>query len=81
LFGDSGDDELYGGPGNDGLSGDENTDKHYGGGNDFIDAARAEDPATDARDLVNCGSGFDTAEVRPNDIVRGNCERVLPPTP
>jgi hypothetical protein len=31
---------------------------------------------TEARDLVDCGIGFDTAEVRPNDRVRGNCEEV-----
>lgn len=76
MFGDSGDDELYGGPGNDGLSGDEDTDEHYGGdGNDFIDAT--EDPAADAPDLVDCGSGVDTAEVLPNDRVRRNCENVI----
>jgi Ca2+-binding RTX toxin-like protein len=78
MFGDEGNDELYGGPGEDGMEGEEGTDQHFGeGGNDFIDAASNEDPMTDAPDVVNCGGGFDTAVVRPNDIVSGNCEDVI----
>jgi Ca2+-binding RTX toxin-like protein len=81
IFGDSGNDKLYGGKGEDFLDGDDGTDEHYGGAdNDFIDATHNEDPMTDAPDLVDCGSGFDTAEVRPNDIVRDNCENVTPVT-
>jgi Ca2+-binding RTX toxin-like protein len=77
MFGDPGNDELFGGPGEDAMEGEEDTDEHYGGrNNDFIDAAEGETPATDAPDLVDCGSGFDTAEVRPNDRVRDNCEDV-----
>jgi hypothetical protein len=60
------------------MQGEEGTDEHYGGKNDdFIDAADNEQrPDTDAPDLVDCGSGFDTALVLPNDIVRDNCEDV-----
>lgn len=32
---------------------------------------------TDASDLVDCGSGVDTALVLPNDRVRANCEEVI----
>ncbi len=78
MFGDHGDDELFGGPGADGMEGEEDTDEHYGGrGNDFVDAAANEDPATDAPDLVDYGSGVDTALVLPNDRVRANCEEVI----
>jgi hypothetical protein len=66
------------------MDGDEGTDEHYGGrDNDFIDAADSETPGpTDAPDLVDCGSGFDDAQVLPSDIVRDNCENVFaPPDP
>lgn len=77
MFGREGDDELYGGHGEDGMQGDQGTDKHFGGrDNDFIDAAVSETPATDAPDVVDCGSGYDTARVRPMDIVGENCEEV-----
>jgi large repetitive protein len=78
MFGDPGNDKLYGWPGEDAMQGEEGTDEHYGGKNDdFIDAADNEQtPDTDAPDLVDCGSGFDTALVLPNDIVRDNCEDV-----
>jgi hypothetical protein len=74
LFGEEGDDEIYGGPGEDGLAGQQGTDKHFGGRNaDFIDAVSQDEFGT--QDLVDCGSGFDTAVVRePEDIVRANCE-------
>ena len=76
MFGDPGDDKLYGGPGSDAMEGEEGTDEHYGGmNNDFIDAAA--DDVGDAPDLVDCGSGFDTAVVLPNDIVLENCEEVI----
>jgi hypothetical protein len=77
MFGDQGDDKIFGGPGEDGLQGDEGTDEHYGGdNNDFINAA-AQDSPEDPRDLVDCGGGNDdTAVRRPRDIVR-NCEQVI----
>ncbi|HEX5848897.1 MAG TPA: hypothetical protein VFY59_06840 [Rubrobacter sp.] len=78
MFGDPGNDELYGGTGDDAMEGEEGTDEHYGGpDDDFIDAANNETYATDAPDLVDCGDGFDTALVLPNDIVDENCEDVL----
>jgi Ca2+-binding RTX toxin-like protein len=76
MFGDEGNDELYGNAGEDCMMGEEGTDEHYGGdNNDFIDSVSGDTPGT--RDLVDCGSGFDTAVVnREEDIVRGNCENV-----
>jgi Ca2+-binding RTX toxin-like protein len=76
MYGDPGNDELFGGAGDDAMEGEEGTDEHYGGdNNDFIDAANEDVP--DAPDLVNCGSGVDTAVVLPNDRVRDNCEEVI----
>jgi Ca2+-binding RTX toxin-like protein len=77
LFGGGGDDELYGGPGEDGLEGEQGTDEHFGGrDNDFIDAVTDDELGT--QDVVDCGSGFDRAEVRePEDIVSANCEEVI----
>jgi Ca2+-binding RTX toxin-like protein len=76
MFGDQGNDELYGGAGRDYMEGEEGTDEHYGGANnDFIDAV---DDDLGTPDLVDCGGGFDTAIVnRREDIVRGNCEDVF----
>jgi len=77
MFGGEGDDDLFSGPGDDGMEGEAGTDEHYGGrDDDFIDAANDEGLGTDAPDLVDCESGFDTAVVRPNDDVRANCEGV-----
>jgi Ca2+-binding RTX toxin-like protein len=85
MFGDEGNDKLYGGGGRDCMEGEEGTDEHYGGAdNDFIDAVDDDrDPVTGdfpagTHDLVDCGGGFDTAIVnRREDIVRGNCEDVF----
>jgi Ca2+-binding RTX toxin-like protein len=86
MFGDQGDDKLFGGPGEDGMEGEEGTDEHYGGdNNDFINAVDvAVDPVTGdpvpvgTRDLVDCGSGFDTAVFNSDeDIVLGNCEEPI----
>jgi len=78
MFGGLGNDQLYGGTGDDSMEGEEGTDEHYGGpGNDFIDAANEERFATDAPDVVDCGDGFDTAVVLPNDTVSENCEDVF----
>jgi Ca2+-binding RTX toxin-like protein len=85
MFGDEGNDQLYGGTGRDCMEGEEGTDEHYGGDdNDFIDAVDDDsDPVTGdfpagTHDLVDCGGGFDTAIVnREEDIVRRNCEDVF----
>jgi Ca2+-binding RTX toxin-like protein len=82
LWGESGDDYLEGGRGADGLSGGDGNDSLYGG----FDRDRLQGGAGDDRisaydgvaDLVDCGSGFDTAEVDRRDIVR-NCERTTGP--
>ena len=77
MFGDEGNDDLFGGPGEDGgrRRGYRRALRRRNA--DFIDAAANEAPgATDAPDLVDCGSGFDTALVLPNDTVRSNCEDV-----
>jgi Ca2+-binding RTX toxin-like protein len=75
MFGENGNDELYGGTGDDGMEGDEGTDEHYGGpGNDFIDAADLE--SVDTPDLVNGGDGFDVCKVNENDAPVVNCERI-----
>jgi Ca2+-binding RTX toxin-like protein len=84
MYGDQGGDQLYGNAGEDCMEGEEGTDEHYGGNdNDFIDAVDDDgDPETGApvgtHDLVDCGSGVDTAVVNSDeDIVRGNCENVV----
>ena len=49
MFGGEGDDDLFSGPGDDGMEGEAGTDEHYGGrDDDFIDAANDEGPGTDA---------------------------------
>jgi Ca2+-binding RTX toxin-like protein len=78
MFGDEGNDTLNGGDGNDAMEGEQGLDVHRGNaGNDFIDAANED---TGEVDVVNCGSGFDTAVVLHNDDVSNNCEDVGPPT-
>ncbi len=78
LFGETQNDTYYGGRGEDAMEGEEGTDEHYGGdNNDYIDAVDDDVPAG-TRDLVDCGSGVDTAVVRePEDIVSRNCEEVI----
>jgi Ca2+-binding RTX toxin-like protein len=61
LDGGAGDDLLIGGAGRDTLRGGAGGDRH-----EAVDGER---------DLVNCGSGRDRAEVDRNDVVRG-CELV-----
>ena len=80
LFGGSGNDTLKGGPGNDYLSGGAGNDKLSGGsgknryfgrsGNDTINARNGN------AELVNCGSGDDTAIVDRSDRTVG-CEQVI----
>jgi hypothetical protein len=71
LDGEAGNDKLYGDGGNDSLVGSAGRDSMFGGtGNDSLSAADG------ARDLVDCGSGRDTAVVDRFDVARG-CERVI----
>jgi Ca2+-binding RTX toxin-like protein len=84
MFGDEGNDDLFGNAGEDCMEGEEGTDEHYGGAdNDVIDALDGDlDPVTGdplgTHDVVDCGGGFDHAAVnRDEDIVRGNCEDVF----
>lgn len=71
LDGKAGDDKLYGDAGNDSLVGGTGRDSLFGGtGNDSLSAVDG------ARDIVDCGSGKDTAVVDRFDVARG-CERVV----
>jgi len=71
LDGKAGNDKLYGDAGNDTLVGGAGRDGMFGGvGNDSLSAADG------ARDIVDCGSGKDTATVDRFDVARG-CERVV----
>ena len=84
MFGEPGNDELYGGAGEDCMEGDEDTDEHHGGpDNDFIDAVAGDSvpetgEALGTHDVVDCGSGVDTAVVNSDeDIVLDNCENLV----
>ena len=77
LVGTAENDTLRGLGGRDTLVGRGDSDRLFGGGgNDFINAT---DPGRPEGDRVNCGSGFDRVLVDPSteDIVMGNCERVV----
>lgn len=77
MFGGVGNDELYGGTGDDAMADEEGTDELYGGpDNDFIDAS--DFMPVDGPDVVNGGDGFDTCIVDGNDTV-SNCEDTHPP--
>ena len=61
----SGPDDILGGAGSDVLSG--------GSGNDLI----FHGPIIDtSRDVISCGSGYDTVAARSNDVVAADCEDV-----
>jgi Ca2+-binding RTX toxin-like protein len=75
LRGGLGDDRVHGGSGDDVLADDRGSDRLYGGaGDDRLDA-RDRRGRNDRRDVVNCGSGDDTATVDRDDVVIG-CEHV-----
>ena len=89
IMGTRGPDVLQGKPGSDILFAFGGSDRIYGGdGSDLIDAGNGEDsvnagPGDDriraldgSRDVVNCGSGFDTAFVDPSDVV-AECEETI----
>ena len=70
LSGGAGNDNLIGGSGNDTIDGGQGTNKYSGGGgSDSLNAANGK------REIVNCGSGRDSARVDRRDRVR-SCERV-----
>jgi len=71
LLGVRGNDVLFGGPGNDVLDGGVGADRLFGAaGNDTLKARDGK------RDVVDCGSGRDSAFVDRFDRVSG-CERVV----
>lgn len=77
LVGTAENDTLRGLGGKDTLIGRGDSDLLFGGdGNDFINAV---DPGRGETDRVNCGAGFDRVLIDPGteDIVMGNCERVV----
>jgi hypothetical protein len=75
INGGAGDDRLNGGAGDDVLTDDNGTDRFSGGTGDDRINARDRRGRHDARDVVDCGAGNDTAIVDDNDIVR-HCEHV-----
>jgi hypothetical protein len=71
IDGKAGNDKVYGDGGNDTLVGGAGRDGIFGGtGNDRLSSVDG------ARDIVDCGSGKDTATVDRFDVARG-CERVI----
>jgi len=76
LLGLGGNDRLYGLAGNDIVVGGAGSDRMFGGrGTDRLEARDGE------RDLVDCGSGRDTAIVDNVDEVNSTCETVQRPGP
>jgi Ca2+-binding RTX toxin-like protein len=68
MTGDRGNDSMFGGNGNDLITGGFDVDNMDGGpGDDIINAKDSE------RDVVDCGSGLDRASIDRNDVVKG-CE-------
>jgi Ca2+-binding RTX toxin-like protein len=80
LYGDTGNDTIKGGKGQDILEGEQGRDKHFGGkGDDVIDAANDDTPGV--RDIVKCGPGRDVVFANPPDEVANDCEVEKPPRP
>jgi Ca2+-binding RTX toxin-like protein len=78
FFGDPGNDEMFGGDGNDYLEGEEGRDKFFGGdGKDYLDAINDDTDGT--KDKLDCGLGFDRYSARAGDVVADNCEKKVPP--
>jgi RTX calcium-binding nonapeptide repeat (4 copies) len=75
INGGVGDDRLRGGSGDDVLTDDNGTDRFSGGTGDDRIVARDRRGRHDARDIVDCGTGDDTALVDDDDVVR-HCEHV-----
>src|SRR3954454_7412829 len=75
LRGGAGDDRLRGGAGDDVLTDDRGSDRFGGGSGDDRINARDRRGRHDGRDVVDCGTGDDTALVDDDDLVR-HCEHV-----
>jgi Ca2+-binding RTX toxin-like protein len=75
INGGAGDDRLRGGAGDDVLTDDNGTDRFSGGTGDDRINARDRRGRDDARDVIDCGAGNDTALVDDNDVVL-HCEHV-----
>ncbi len=82
LRGEAGNDYLEGGRGDDGLSGGAGDDSLFGGfGKDRLKGGDGDDRLFSydgERDIVDCGPGYDVAEVDKRDTVRG-CEKLITP--
>jgi Ca2+-binding RTX toxin-like protein len=78
FFGDAGNDEMFGGRGNDYLEGEEGRDKFFGGdGKDYLDAINDDTKGT--KDKLDCGRGFDRYSALAEDVIADNCEKKVPP--
>jgi len=75
INGGAGDDRLRGGRGDDVLTDDNGVDRFNGGTGDDRINARDRRGRDDARDVVDCGAGDDTALVDDDDVVL-HCEHV-----
>jgi Ca2+-binding RTX toxin-like protein len=80
IFGDTGDDRLLGGAGNDSIYGKDGDDYIDGrGGHDTLSGGAGDDiiiSNDDVQDIVKCGPGFDRVDADHFDKVSGDCERV-----
>lgn len=81
LKGDKGRDRISGGAGNDTIKGDKGADVLLGrSGNDILRGGPYRKANDGKRDILDCGSGVDTAYYTPGvDVVR-NCEILNPPS-
>lgn len=90
IYGWAGDDRLTSGPGDDRVfAGSGNDTVHSGAGDDLIDPALGNDHVYGGvgndlirtrggeRDWISCGPGTDKAEVDKQDVVAGDCEKVI----
>ena len=75
INGGAGDDRMAGGRGDDVLTDNRGSDHFSGGSGDDRINARDRRGRDDARDVIDCGAGDDTALVDDDDVVR-HCEHV-----
>lgn len=86
LYGGNGNDVLEGGSGNDYVYGQSGHDRIFGGGgheiyDDHLVGGTGDDyleGRLGAEDVFSGGSGYDTCVVGPEDIVRDDCEEIIP---
>src|SRR3712207_4751038 len=76
-------DEVYGQSGDDKVKGTLGSDEIFGGtGDDTLRAGALEQPNGNARDVLDCGDGTDTAYFTPGqDVVGEDCEILNPEEP